>query len=108
MLNRSGTAIEVGDSVPSEIPPSRRRWSIALVFGFLLFAASGWVVCHNYLRVRHRVSLLDEFWSASPQSRGSFLLLKENPAKVNFEAVTSTEVIEGNPGRPVIVAIAKL
>ena len=68
-------------SAPSETPPklllrrltsSPRRSSIAL--GFLLFAASVWVVYHIYLKARPHVSLLDEFWSASPQSPGSFLL----------------------------------
>ncbi|MGB8536537.1 MAG: hypothetical protein WCD57_08995 [Acidobacteriaceae bacterium] len=70
-------------SVPSEIAPkplphrltsSRRRSGIALVLGFLLFAALGWVAYRTYLKARPHVSLLDEFWSASPQSPGSFLL----------------------------------
>ena len=34
--------------------------------------------------------------------------LKDDPAKVSFEAVISTEVIEENSGQPVIVAITKL
>ena len=70
-------------SAPSETPPklslhrltsSRRRSSIALIFVFLLFAASAWVVYRIYLKARPQVSLLDEFWSASPQSPGSVLL----------------------------------
>jgi hypothetical protein len=70
-------------SVPSEVPPgqsvrgpksSRRRLYIAVVFGFLILAVSGWVVYRLHLTARPHVSLLEEFWSASPESHGSVLL----------------------------------